>query len=237
MPYFYKISDMISPDGVYNMKWVSKVLFTLYEFSGGCPHGNKISVILFFYNGDLISKADNKRVYFGDRDTITGKRPYVKTKTFEYVSKDEIPRDKIGDTKPIFSISKDKIKEYYEQFYEQYIQSNIRISNIIQDFKLFKKLDDINKMFNREIYENIYIHITCQYNVKNIMDNGFLSQIELNNRVENRDIQLLGNRIDDDGNNVGNKRQRIGGKRNKSKKNKKNKKNKKSKRQKKYSLY
>jgi putative hydrolase of the HAD superfamily len=32
MPYFYKISDMISPNGKYDMKWIKKVLFTLNEF-------------------------------------------------------------------------------------------------------------------------------------------------------------------------------------------------------------
>jgi hypothetical protein len=194
MPYFYKISDMISPNGKYDMKWIKKVLFTLNEFSGGCPDGKKISVILFVSDSELISKAKQEKIYFGERDIYTGKRPYFLTKQYEYMTENAIPKENIPNIKKLFSIGKEEMKTYYEHLgFNQNPDITLQ-PNIIQDFALFEKIVKINNMIQRDKFEKLYIHITCDYYVENIVNNGFLSSEEVNREVEHGKIERVGNR-------------------------------------------
>lgn len=238
MPYFYKISDMISPNGKYDMKWIKKVLFTLNEFSGGCPDGKKISVILFVSDSEMISKAKQEKIYFGERDIYTGKRPYFLTKQYEYMTENAIPKENIPNIKKLFSIGKEEMKTYYEHLGFNQNPGITLQPNIIQDFALFEKIVKINNMIQRDKFEKLYIHITCDYYVENIVNNGFLSSMEVNREVEHGKIERVGNREKNDGNEslenyIENekydidenysKRQRVGGTRKRGKKSKNNK--------------
>lgn len=194
MPYFYKISEMITPNGKYDMKWIKKVLFTLNEFSGGCPDGKKISVILFVSDSESISKAKQEKIYFGERDIYTGKRPYFLTKQYEYMTENAIPKDKITNIKKLFSIDKEEMKKYYEELGFNQNPGITLQPNIIQDFALFAKIVKINNMIQRENFEKLYIHITCDYYVENIVNNGFLSSMEVENQVKTGNIERVGNR-------------------------------------------
>jgi len=209
MPYFYKISDMISPNGKYDMKWIKKVLFTLNEFSGGCPDGKKISVILFVSDSELISKAKQEKIYFGERDIYTGKRPYFLTKEYEYMTENAIPKENIPNIKKLFSIGKEEMKTYYEHLGFNQNPGITLQPNIIQDFALFEKIVKINNMIQRENFEKLYIHITCDYYVENIVNNGFLSSEEVNREVEHGKIERLGNREKNNSENGNSEKNRV----------------------------
>ena len=249
MPYFYKISDMISPNGKYDMKWIKKVLFTLNEFSGGCPDGKKISVILFVSDSEMISKAKQEKIYFGERDIYTGKRPYFLTKQYEYMTENAIPKENIPNIKKLFSIGKEEMKTYYEHLGFNQNPGITLQPNVIQDFALFEKIVKINNMIQRENFEKLYIHITCDYYVENIVNNGFLSSMEVNREVEHGKIERVGNRengnsekkrvkrklSDSNYEDKPNKKQKVGGTRNRSKRINKTKKMKNMRKNKKHS--
>jgi|SaaInlStandDraft_7_1057024.scaffolds.fasta_scaffold71939_2 hypothetical protein len=193
MPYFYKLSESFNHDlninffnelkidtnisdkqEIINFKffednknyeWFNRVLFAIDDINYGCRLQNKMDEITIFFL-DLTDYNINKNEILHDSNS------------YEYKTNVRIPNNLI--------IGYSTINLYYKNY--------IQLQDII--YLIFKFICIENSNFEdfHKIFNNIYIHISCLYNLNNILTYGILNESD----IQLQQINRIGDRDDED---------------------------------------
>jgi hypothetical protein len=145
MPYFYKLSESMDENGDYVKDWFIKVVYTIADFTITCDKKTSDGTIFFiFHNPPNIKKHVHDYEYVNDENVPKNKIKYISDYTFE-----------ISDINPNFEVSR------------------FELDNLNDDSIKFLS-DTIDYMYNKynDIFDELYIHITCKEYEESIIRNG-----------------------------------------------------------------
>ena len=145
MPYFYKLSESMDENGDYVKDWFIKVVYTIADFTITCDKKTSDGTIFFiFHNPPNIKKHVHDYEYVNDENVPKNKIKYISDYTFE-----------ISDINPNFEVSR------------------FELDNLNDDSIKFLS-DTIDYMYNKynDIFDELYIHITCKEYEESILRNG-----------------------------------------------------------------
>jgi hypothetical protein len=145
MPYFYKLSESMDENGDYVKDWFIKVVYTIADFTITCDKKTSDGTIFFiFHDPPNIKKHVHDYEYVNDENVPKNKIKYISDYTFE-----------ISDINPNFEVSR------------------FELDNLNDDSIKFLS-DTIDYMYNKynDIFDELYIHITCKEYEESILKNG-----------------------------------------------------------------
>lgn len=155
MPYFYKLSD-------YSDYWLNTVRFTKNIIKNSCKEK---------YNNNNTVNNNNNNYNMNNNNTMNNNN----NSNIKIIILRLIPS----------SLTRKTIKnnKFLSQFftYEYFTQNGINKNNILHILTFEEFEANLQALFEYNILENYFIHITCTDNINSIQQRGLLSETEINN--------------------------------------------------------